>query len=184
MDENLYAPPTAVVADIAPIKDDAGLLFFAVSPFKLVLMSICTLGLYQVYWFYKHWALIRERSEPHIIPWGRAIFGVFWCYSCFKSIREDERRLGVAPALPAGPLTIFWIVVTLTSRLPPPYVLICFLSPLPLVQVQRHINHINGLVAPDHDRNMRLSAWNWMAVVVGGIFFGLVLLGLALPRPG
>jgi hypothetical protein len=181
MEENLYAPPAAVVADYAPLTRDDDLRFFAVSPLKLVVLSTCTLGLYQIYWFYKHWVLIKARSEPLIIPWARAFFGFFWCYSCFEFIRREERRLGVESPLSAGPLTIGWIVISLTSRLPPPYVLFMFLAPLLLAHVQRHINHINELVAPDHDRNTRFSAWNWLAVVVGGIFIGLIILGLAAP---
>ena len=181
MEENFYAPPAAVVADVSSIKSDVEVRFFAVSTVKLVVLSVVTLGFYQIYWFYRHWALIKERSEPHIIPWARALFGIFWCYRCFEFIRGEERRLDVEPTLPAGPLAIGWIATSLTSRLPGPYFLIAFLSPLLLVPVQRHINHINALAAPGHDENTRFSAWNWLAVVVGGIFLGLVILGLAQP---
>ena len=178
MEENLYAPPKAVVADVGSIKNDVEAYFFAVSPIKLVALSTCTLGFYQIYWFYKHWVLIKERSEPLIIPWARAFFGFFWCYSCFEFIRNDERRLGVEPTLPAGPLAIGWIGASLGWRLPEPYFLIGFLAPLLLVPVQRHVNHINELVAPGYDKNTRFSAWNWLAIAGGGIFIALIMLGL------
>ena len=184
MEDNLYAPPKAVVADVASIKNDLQVRFFAVSPLKLVVLSVCTLGLYQIYWFYKHWLLIKEHSEPDIIPWGRAFFGVFWCYSCFEFIRNDERHLDVEPTLPAGPLAIGWIAASLAWRLPGRYFLIGFLAPLLLVPVQRHVNRINALTVPDHDGNTRFSAWNWLAVAAGGIFMGLMLLGLAQPVQG
>ena len=179
MEENVYAPPKAVVADPGAINSHTEVRFFAVSPVKLVALSVCTLGFYQVYWFYKHWVLIKERSEPDIVPWARALFGVFWCYSCFEFIRNDERHLGIEPTLPAGPLAIAWIAVSLTWRLPEPYYLIGFLSPLLLIPAQRHVNRINALAAPGHDQNTRFSAWNWLAVVVGGLFIGLIMLGLA-----
>jgi hypothetical protein len=152
---------------------------FSVSPFKLVVLSLCTLGIYQIYWFYKHWVLIKERSEPDIIPWARAFFGFFWCYSCFEFIRKDERDLSVEPTLLAGPLATGWIVVSLAWRLPEPYWLITYLAPLLLVPAQRHINHINLLVAPDHDKNTRFSGWNWLAVILGVVFLGLTILGIA-----
>ena len=38
-------------------------VFFPVSVSKLVLMYMVTLGLYQLYWFYKNWMVIREREE-------------------------------------------------------------------------------------------------------------------------
>ena len=37
-------------------------LYFPVSNTKLVLLSVCTLGLYEFYWFYKNWALVKERE--------------------------------------------------------------------------------------------------------------------------
>jgi hypothetical protein len=179
MEENLYAPPKAMVADATAIKNDVGVRFFSVSPVKLVVLSVCTFGLYQIYWFYKHWVLIKEHSEPHIIPGARAFFGIFWCYSCFEFIRKDERHLDVEPELPAGPLAIAWIAASLAWRLPGLYSLIGFLAPLLLVPVQQHVNHINALVAPEHNKNTRFSAWNWLAVAAGGIFIGLAMLGLA-----
>jgi hypothetical protein len=53
MEENRYAPPRAAVADVASTEGDAEVRLFAVSPVKLVVLSVCTLGFYQIYWFYK-----------------------------------------------------------------------------------------------------------------------------------
>jgi hypothetical protein len=179
MEENVYAPPKAVVADVTSVKNDIAVRFFAVSPLKLVVLSTCTLGIYQIYWFYKNWVLIKEHSEPDITPWARALFGFFWCYSCFEFIRNDQRQLDVESTLPAGPLAAGWIAASLAWRLPEPYFLIGLLSPLLLVPAQRHANRINSVVAPNHDKNTRFGAWNWLAVVVGGIFIALVALGMA-----
>jgi len=184
-DRNVYAPPAAQVADVPETGSPLGYEgerppFFQVSVLKLVLLSGCTFGLYELYWFYKNWVLIKEHSEPDITPWARAFFCFFWCYSCFEFIRNDERRLDLEPTLPAGPLAVGWIAASLAGRLPEPYFLIGFLSPLLLAPVQRHVNHINALVAPDHDKNTRFSAWNWLALVGGGIVIGLIMLGLAL----
>jgi hypothetical protein len=182
MEENVYAPPKAVLTDVGSVNNNIAVRFFAVSPVKLVVLSTCTLGLYQIYWFYKNWVLIKEHSEPDITPWARALFGFFWCYSCFEFIRNDERRLDLEPTLPAGPLAVGWIAASLTWRLPEMYSLITFLAPLLLIPAQRHVNRINGLVAPDHDTNTRFSAWNWLAVTAGGIFIALIALGLARMR--
>jgi hypothetical protein len=74
-------------------------------------------------------------------------------------------------------LAVGWIAATLTWRLPEPYFLIGFLTPLMLIPVQQHINRINALAAPEHDGNSRFGAWNWVAVVAGGLFAALVVLG-------
>lgn len=181
-ENNLYAPPKTVVADVTSNNHAEVVRFFAVSPLKLVVLSVCTVGLYQLYWFYKNWVLIKKHSEPDIIPWGRALFGVFWCYRCFEFMREEERNLGVEPMLPAGPLAIAWIAAALAWRLPEWYSVLGFLTVLPLVPAQRHVNHINTLVAPEHDKNTRFGGWNWLAVVVGGIFSSLIIIGLAQKR--
>lgn len=78
----------------------------------------------------------------------------------FRIHPEDERHLDVEPKLPAGPLAIGWVAASLTWRLPEPYLLTRFLAPLLLVPVQRHVNHINALVVPDHNKNTRFSGWN------------------------
>ena len=46
--------------------------FFAVSPLKLIVMSTATLGIYELYWFYKNWKLIKQRTESNIMPFWRA----------------------------------------------------------------------------------------------------------------
>jgi hypothetical protein len=78
MSTNPYAPPNAVVADIpvADVTHEAPL--FAVSAFKLVIMSVFTLGLYQIYWFYRNWTCIKERDRSRILPALRSIFGIIY----------------------------------------------------------------------------------------------------------
>jgi hypothetical protein len=43
------------------------------------------------------------------------------------------------------------------------------------VPVQQQINRINEHVAPGHDLNKHFTAWNIVAVVVGGSVFVLAL---------
>ncbi len=78
----------------------------------------------------------------------------------------------------AGPLATGYIALSLVGRLPDPYFLIGFLSPLLLVPVQRHVNRINTLTAPGHDRNARFRVWNWLSVAAGAIVIVLIILGL------
>jgi hypothetical protein len=80
--------------------------------------------------------------------------------------------------LPAAVFAVLWIVTTLSWRLPGLYSLIGFVSFFALAPVQQHINRINTLVAPEHDRNARLSGWNWLAVIVGGALQVLLVIGL------
>jgi hypothetical protein len=157
-------------------------VFFAVSPLKLVVMATVTFGIYELYWFYKNWKLIKQRTESDIMPFWRAFFGVIWCYSCFREVRDVAASRGISfPASP-GLLAAGWIILTITWRLPDPYSLVCVLSSLMLVPVQNAINRLNSVVAPNHNPNSRFSGWNIAGVVIGGILFVLIIIGTFSPQ--
>ena len=188
MDErNPYAPPTAAVADVEGVSTAGEAVdtpFFAVTLFKYVLMFVCTLGLYQIYWFYKNWQLIKERegfAGLRISPVPRAIFSIFFCYQCFAKIRDYEHPAVQPRRLLAGPLAAGWIVLSVLWRLPDPYWWPATLNFLFIIPVQWRVNQINAAVAPGHDRNGRLNWLNWIAVGLGGAFFLLVLIGALAP---
>ena len=119
---NPYAPPTALVADVPPPElASASAPFFAVSVTKLIVMSIFTLGIYEVYCLYRNWKLIKARDQSDIYPVARAIFAIFYVYQCFARIRDYQAPGLVLPRLAAGPLALGWAVTTLMYRLPDPY---------------------------------------------------------------
>ena len=91
MSENPYAPPTAQVADIDSGLPDNSNPLFAVGTAKVVVMSICTFGIYHLYWFYRNWNLIRARDRSDIMPFWRAFFGIFWCYSAVQALSRGRR---------------------------------------------------------------------------------------------
>ena len=178
MSTNPYAPP------LAPVEDTTGSdapMFFAVATWKVVLMCLVTLGLYQLYWFYENWRLVRARDRSNILPVPRAIFGLFYCYSMFKRIRDDGKALGLPKPPEAGALATLWIVSSIAWRLPGPWGLLGVVSWFAVLPIQAYANRINAQAAPAADRNARLSWLNWIAVVIGGAFFGLVLAALISP---
>ena len=144
---------------------------------KLGILSFCTLGLYELYWFYQNWQLIRAREQSSITPVLRAFFAVLFCYSCFRRIREHGVSLGITPPLAAGALAAAWIITSVTWKLPDPYWLISLLAVVFLLPVQAYVNRINDTSVPDHDPNARFSGWNWLTVVVGGCLLVLAILG-------
>lgn len=184
MNTNPYAPPTAVVVDIpdTSVAAQSATPFFAVSVWKLGVLSLCTLGVYPIYWFYKNWQLIRDREQSSIIPFWRALFGVLFCYSCFRHIRDHGTASGVTPPLLAGPLAIGWIITTITWKLPDPYWLISLLAVVFVLPVQAYVNRVNEVHVPSHDPNAQFSALNWVAVVAGGFLLGLAIVGTFIPE--
>ena len=167
MSANPYAAPESPVLDnIAADAAANRAAFFAVSPLKLVILSFCTLGGYQLYWFYQNWKHIKRRTGENIMPVWRTLFGLFFCYSLFSRVR-DYGPASASPKLDAGPLAAGWIILAMLGRLPEPYWMITFLSVFVLLPVQGAITTINREEAPDLDPNSGFSAWNWLAVVVG-----------------
>jgi hypothetical protein len=156
------------------------LLYFPVSLIKFAVLSICTFGLYEFYWFYKNWQRVKEREHSDIMPFWRAFFAFFFCYSLFRRIGQSAKGSNL-PSISAGGLVAGWIIVRLLYRLPNPYSLVCFFAFLFLMPIQQTVNKINTKHAPNHDPNSRFRAWNVVAVVVGGICFVLAIIGSFLP---
>jgi hypothetical protein len=150
--------------------------FFAVSLVKLAAMSVCTFGIYELYWFYKNWQLVQEREKIAILPFWRAFFAYFFCIQCFSRIRAFAQSVSPDASLPAVPLAAGWIAATLLWRLPDPFWLVSMLSFLFLLPVQAMANWINATVAPGHDPNRRFTACNIAAVVAGGIITVLAVI--------
>jgi hypothetical protein len=90
--------------------------FFAVSLMKFAAMSVCTFGIYELYWFYRNWRLVKERQKVNISPFWRAFFAFFCCYQCFSRIRAQAATVGLDHSLRAGPLAAGWIITAVLWR--------------------------------------------------------------------
>lgn len=157
-------------------------LYFPVSPLKLIVMSTCTFGLYEVFWYFNNWHAIKEHDKLNISPIGRAIFAFFFCYPLFKRIRATADSRQLRAPLPAGPLAAGWIFFTVLAGLPDPFWLVSFFSVLFLLPVQKTVNEINLAMDPGHDPNRTFTGWNIAAVVVGGLLWIFALIGSFLPH--
>ena len=155
-------------------------VFFPVSLTKLFLLSLCTLSLYQIYWFYKNWHFVKRRENSDIVPAARSILAVFFCYSLFKKISEHSVKTGDKPVL-AGVLGTSWIITNVLSILPDPYWLVSFLAVVFMLPIQSAVNSMNSKLAPDHDKNDRFSGWNIFGLIFGGLFLLLGVIGTFLP---
>lgn len=168
------APPAVSAAEPSP--------WFVVGEVKLVVMTFATFGLYQIYWFYRHWRSVRV-GENDVWPLPRAIFGVLFCYPMFTKIMESASAAGVPVGESAGAYAVVFIALSVAHRLPDPWWLVTFLSVVPLVAVQRVVNAVARLEVPEVDPNTRLTLANWVLIVFGGLWWLLVLVGLFLPDP-
>jgi hypothetical protein len=154
--------------------------YFAVSPSKFLVLSLCTFGLYEFFWVYWNWKLIKEREQSGISPFWRTFFGYIFCYALLSRVKQSADDAGVS-GFAAGPLTAGWIALSLLWKLPDPWWLVCFLATVFLLPVQATVNRINALHAPGHDPNDGYSRWNVATVAIGGLLLILAIVGTFLP---
>jgi hypothetical protein len=155
--------------------------YFSVSLLKLSVMSLFTLGIYEFYWFYKNWTLIKERENTRISPFRRASFAFFFCYPCFSRIYEQAKTLRLVESSSADILTIGWIMMLITVKLPEAFWLLSLFSFIFILPVQSLANRINLEMAPSHNPNRQFTSVNMVGIAVGGIVTILAIVATFIP---
>lgn len=159
-----------------------GPIFLHIPVVRLVVLSILSAGLYEVYWIYKNWRYLKERDGLEIWPFWRGIFGVFHCHSLLRAIRYDSQANAIEEAdFSPGWLAAGWIIFTVVynglGRLEDSFIylvgmLLFFPSFLFLVPVQQYINRVNAKIHPTP------PFYPWSTGHIFCIAFGLVLFWL------
>jgi hypothetical protein len=150
--------------------------FYAVSTAKFCILSLSTLGLYDLYWFYRNWARISEHSGKPLRPFWRAFFSPLYCHPLALSVNSAAESLHLSERLPGAGLAIAYVVVLALHRLPDPYWMLSMLAFLPLVPIQRRILEIHEAIAPGRDTTAPGSARSVAAAGVGSLLAGLMVL--------
>jgi len=157
--------------------------FFAVSVRKLVVLSLCTGGLYELYWFFKNWQLESERrgGGRYVGPALHVLFVFFLCYRLFASIARAAHAVG-ARKLSPGLVAISWVALRLSQRLPGHLWVISAASVVPLALVQATVNRINDVRAPGTSSNARFTLANILVCALGIPIVGLALVDTFVPE--
>jgi hypothetical protein len=175
--EEIYRPPEADLEHQAPAQ---------ALPQKVALLSLATFGLYHLYWFYQHWTRRKAHGED-VIPFLRAIFGVWFMYSLCQSVnRELERRAGPGPSfsglayepLNTGVLAFGYFGLNMLWRFDGVLSFAGLLSFLPLFAVQRRINQLHEEMGIDPSQGSSYTTGTIVALVLGALCW--LLIGTAL----
>lgn len=151
--------------------------YFAVSLTKLLVMSLFTFGLYQIYWFYKNWQTIKQLEHSNILPAARALFIVFFCYNLFERIKNAAIASGIKDTPPVGRLAAGWIILSLLYKLPDPYWFVTYFNALMLLPIQQMVNQMNAIKHPELDKNEGFTTSNIVTIVLGTLCMLLVIVG-------
>ena len=146
--------------------------FFNVSLRKLAVLSICTMGLYQLYWFYAHWRQVRMSPQGRdFSPARRTVLLFFYIYPLLRRIRALDVRVNGRSRLQAGLLALAYLGFNLLDVLPGLWAFLSMLSFVFLLPAQARANQLNlQLYAGGvFDRNESFTVGNWVVIVVGGL---------------
>jgi tetratricopeptide (TPR) repeat protein len=150
--------------------------FFTVSKFKFIVMSVATLGLYEIYWLYKNWVFIKQKTGRDISPFWRTVFGLFWVYSFFKYIQLFIFKARMQIKIYPGAWAIIYIILALidkrTANLFPTFLLL-----LIDIRLNTIATEINRKLIPNFQNNSRFSLGNYIWLVIGGILWLQLIFG-------
>lgn len=189
MEANVYAPPAAVVMD-APKA--AAPEFYIVSKPKFLVLFFATLGAYQLYWFYMHWARYRRYHRTQLWPVARAIFSIFFTHSLGGEIAQSLERSGIrlrwSPGILAAGYILFQILGTICDRLSandigsPATDMVGLAALLPISYCLWGLQDAANIACNEpHGESNRTFTWaNWLWIVLGTLLWGLVLVGLGM----
>lgn len=161
------APQTVIPAE-APRLAVTEYPFLLVSIPKLVIMSVLTLNLYNIYWGYKNWQAVQQTENVNIHPKLRALFPVFF-------IRSLARRMGVTQPTK---VVLTLIGIALFTRLNNSLSLLSVLSFVPFIWMQQAVNAHH----PADKLSNAYSTTEKVLVVVGALLWVLVFIGLTVPE--
>jgi hypothetical protein len=178
------SPPPIPATTSSSVENPPLFLYIPVA--RLILMSIVSFGLYEVYWIYKNWRYVKERYNLNIRPFWRGWFGIFYCHSLLRRIHGDnEARSILMPSFSPGVLATGWVVLRIFADLlacspsVAAHLISAFIpSFLCLVPVQNYINAVT------QRRNPGQSYYRWSSGHIVCLVFGLCIWALLLIRLG
>lgn len=186
MDTNPYAAPQADLS--LQTQPDAPL--YIVSTKKFWVMLIATLGLYQMYWFYRNWKLYKDNTNRDVWPIPRAIFNIFFAHSLNRivdrRIKSQQLTHRWSPDAFALIFVVFAIIGNACDRLsmknigsPVTDILGLVLVPIwgwAMWQTQLAINVACRDIEGESNSTFTAANYVWMAM--GALLWALVLFGL------
>lgn len=189
MSENPYEAPKGELIDPGAAADSAD--FYVVSKKKMLVLFIATLGMYRVYWMYRHWQSFKQVSGARIWPVARAIFSIFYIHSLFRLVGSKRDNATVPmPAWDHKQQATFIVLILIFSHVldrlvsksigSPVTDILSLLTLLPLAAcfgaAQVKINEACG--DPGGELNSQFTFANYVWIAIGVLLWVLVGIGL------
>ncbi|MEM8983851.1 MAG: hypothetical protein AAGC71_12545 [Pseudomonadota bacterium] len=181
MSEDIYAPPESDVDFTATNPD--GVQFYVVSLRKFFLLSILTMNLYYVYWFYRNWRDVKQSIGGDEWPVMRAIFYIFFTHSLLglvnDKLEDTQTDFKWSPRTTATAFVLLTLVANIIANFPGEggfglWAIGIGLGAVPILAIllskgQAAINIASG--DPDGSSNNALTVANWLWMLLGVLFW-------------
>lgn len=165
-----------ISVDLLPVS--VGRDFYVVPVGKFIFLSVLTFGIYSIYWFAKNWIMIKNQEKSNIWPTARAIFSIFFfselATKVLKSAKDKGYDRNYSPVL----LAIGYFLLGLLFRLPDSLWLLGFVDFLVFIPVLEAMIYNNEKSQNKVGNFEKYSTGEIVSVVLGGIFWVFVLIGL------
>jgi len=146
---------------------------------KFIFLSIVSFGAYEIWWIYKGWRFYQQKEKLDIMPAARAIFSIFFLNTLFNKTLEFAKEKGYNQSYSSMSLFIGFIAGNLLAKLPDPFWLISILSFVFLIPPFKALNYAKqnstDLIVTEQTS---FSGRQIALIVIGLVFWGLLLLGL------
>ncbi len=166
----------------------------------LILLSFLTLAIYNIYWFYRNWKHLKIHKNLDISPGWRTvglfipIVSIIFIYEQFKDIRDYAVQKGYKAYSSPGLLSLGYILINILSFLSFSLedllgpagifiasVIIYLLGTMLLIVVQKTLNDFWMNEQPGLRMRTNFSSGEIIVLIIGGIFWILVLIGTFIP---
>ncbi|MFH1389762.1 MAG: hypothetical protein ABIH56_03455, partial [Candidatus Margulisiibacteriota bacterium] len=115
--------PIAYLTTLSIYSKDEEKKYSNIQPiWQLILLTLFTLGFYQIYWFYRNWKQLKEQNNLIISPgWRTAglfvpILGLLLIYDQFKMIKEAATKAKIKKIFSPGWMTFLFVVLSYSSQ--------------------------------------------------------------------
>ena len=187
---DVYAPPRAPVG--YPRLATTVTEFHVVSLRKFWCLYLATFGLYQYFWFYRHWSQFRDAHRASLWPAARSIFSIFFMHSLNRHVEQSLRRSRIAHAWQPGFAATAFVVLSLGSEVLGrvaaraatttwlDYLAVALVLPIGMAMAATQRAANAACRDSDGAANARLTVANWIWMVLGMLLWLLILVGLVL----
>jgi hypothetical protein len=121
------------------------------------ILCLLSLGIYPVFWFYKHWRFLRDEKKLDIKPLWRASFILFYGYSLFSKFNTLATEYGYKQKYPLIGLFILFVLATLLVYIEGYLVIVSLFAFIFLIPVLNMINFYYLKEQPNHSINKKLT---------------------------